>query len=191
MITACAVPRPDLTVTLGTPNACNACHADKSAQWAADAVRTWYGPERKGFQHYAAAFHDAWADRADAERLLTAAASDHETPGFARAGALAELGSRLSAANVGLARSGLADPDPMVRIGALDMLENAPAQDIWPIAAPLLERSGPRGQATGGRSPRGGPGGEPAGRRPRRPSTMPRPSSSRRRSSTPTGRKRG
>ena len=26
----------------------------------------------------------------------------------------------------------------MVRIGALDMLENAPAQDIWPIAAPLL-----------------------------------------------------
>ena len=132
------VPRPDLTVTLGTPNACNACHADKSAQWAADAVRTWYGPERKGFQHYAAAFHDAWADRADAERLLTAAASDHETSGFAHAGALAELGSRLSAANVGLARSGLADPDPMVRIGALDMLEKAPAQDIWPIAAPLL-----------------------------------------------------
>ena len=132
------IPRPDLTVTLGTPNVCNACHTDKSAQWAADAVRTWYGLERKGFQHYAKAFHDAWADRHDSERLLTAAASDHETPGFARAGALAELGSPLWAANAGLARSGLADPDPMVRIGALDMLESAPAQDIWPIAAPLL-----------------------------------------------------
>ena len=34
------IPRPDLTVTLGTPNACNQCHADKTAQWAADAVTT-------------------------------------------------------------------------------------------------------------------------------------------------------
>ena len=35
------IPRPDLTVLLETPNACNACHADKSAQWAAGAIRSW------------------------------------------------------------------------------------------------------------------------------------------------------
>ena len=132
------IPRPDLSVRLGTPNACNACHADKTAQWAADAVQSWHGPDRKGFQHYAAAFHDAWSDQADAANLLAAAASDHETPGFARAGALAEMAPSLSAANVDVARSSLADPDPMVRIGALDMLENAPPEQIWPIAAPLL-----------------------------------------------------
>ncbi len=132
------VPRPDLSVKLGTPNACNACHADKSAQWAADAVVTWHGPDRKGFQHYAAAFHDAWADAADAETLLKAVAADPETPGFARAGALGELSPFLSAETVGLARTGLADPDPMVRIGALDMLDGAPADDLWPIVAPSL-----------------------------------------------------
>ena len=32
------VPRPDLSIALGTPNACNACHADRSAAWAADAI---------------------------------------------------------------------------------------------------------------------------------------------------------
>ena len=33
------VPRPDLSVKLGTPNACNACHADRTPQWAAEARR--------------------------------------------------------------------------------------------------------------------------------------------------------
>ena len=132
------VPRPDLTVKLGTPNACNACHADKSPQWAADAVQGWHGPDRKGFQHYAAAFHDAWSDAADAEALLTKAASDGDTPGFARAGALAALQPYLSGETVKLAKAGLADPDPMVRIGALDMLEGAPSEDLWPIVAPEM-----------------------------------------------------
>ena len=132
------IPRPDLTVTLGTPNACNACHADKTAQWAADAVQSWHGPTRKGFQHYARAFHDAWSDGADAGALLEATASDPETPGFARAGALAELAPSLRPYNLGLAKSSLADPDPMVRIGGLDMLGGAEPQQIWPLAAPLL-----------------------------------------------------
>ncbi|WP_336487707.1 tetratricopeptide repeat protein, partial [Methylobacterium nigriterrae] len=60
------------------------------------------------------------------------------TPAFARGSALSELASRLSAANLDLARKGLADPDPMMRIGALDMLEGAPAARIWQRVSPLL-----------------------------------------------------
>ncbi|WP_336491095.1 tetratricopeptide repeat protein, partial [Methylobacterium nigriterrae] len=60
------------------------------------------------------------------------------TPAFARGSALSELASRLSAANLDLARKGLADRDPLVRIGALDMLEGAPASRIWPLVSPLL-----------------------------------------------------
>ncbi len=132
------IPRPDLTATLGTPNACNACHAEKSAEWAADAIQSWRGPGRKGFQNYAAAFHDAWSDAADAEALLTQVAASRGAPGFARAGALSELQQFLSPRTLDLARAGLSDPDPMVRIGALDMLERAPSADLWPIVAPLL-----------------------------------------------------
>jgi predicted CXXCH cytochrome family protein len=132
------IPRPDLSVTLGTPNACNDCHKDKSAEWAAAAVARWHGPDRKGFQTYAAAFHAAWSDQADAAALLAKVATDADTPAFARASALSELGPYLSPANAELARAGLADPDPMVRIGALDMLESVPGTQLWPLVSPLL-----------------------------------------------------
>jgi predicted CXXCH cytochrome family protein len=135
------VPRPDLSVKLGTPNACNDCHSDQSAEWAAAAVERWYGPERKGFQKYAEAFHSAWTEKADAAALLSVVAADRSAPAFARASALSELVPRVSPSNIGLARTGLADPDPMVRIGALDMLESVPAAQIWPLASPLLSDS--------------------------------------------------
>ena len=132
------VPRPDLSVKLGTPNACNDCHKDKSADWAAAAVENWYGPNREGFQNYAEAFHAAWADQPDAATLLAAVAADGNTPAFARASALTDLAPSLSPTNGNLARAGLSDPDPMVRIGALDMLESVPTGQVWPLASPLL-----------------------------------------------------
>ena len=135
------IPRPDLSVKLGTPNACNYCHTDKSAQWAADAVARWFGPDRKGVQTYADAFHAAWGDRAGAEKLLASVAADGNMPNVARASALAELAPHVSPANADLAHRALSDPDPMVRIGAMDMLANVPAAQIWPLVAPLLSDS--------------------------------------------------
>ena len=132
------IPRPDLSASLGTPNACNDCHTDKSAQWAAAVIESWHGGERKGLQKYAQAFHAAWADQADAEALLSAVTAARNTPAFARAGALTELASRPSPASINLARSALSDPDPMVRIGALDMLAGVPPGQLWPVVAPLL-----------------------------------------------------
>jgi Flp pilus assembly protein TadD len=132
------IPRPDLSAKLETPNACNDCHSDKSPQWAAAAIEGWFGPERKGFQTYGAAFHASRTDQADAAALLSVVAADSNAPAIARASALAELGSRTSPRNIGIARGALADPDPGVRIGALDMLENLPAGQVWPWVAPLL-----------------------------------------------------
>jgi tetratricopeptide (TPR) repeat protein len=132
------IPRPDLSVKLGTPNACNDCHKDKSADWAAATIEGWYGPDRKGFQNYATAFHAAWNDQPDAARLLAVVAADRNTPAIARAGALGELSSRVTPAILGLARTSLTDPDPMVRIGALEMLQDLPLDQRWSIASPLL-----------------------------------------------------
>jgi predicted CXXCH cytochrome family protein len=132
------IPRPDVSAELGTPNACNGCHADKSPQWAAAAVEKWFGPNREGFQTYASAFHAARTDAADAAALLAAVASGRIVPAVARVTALSELAPYVSPRNIALARTGLADPDPMVRIGALDMLENLQAGQVWPIVSPLL-----------------------------------------------------
>jgi len=37
------IPDPLLTKELGIPNACNRCHTDKSADWAAVSTEKWYG----------------------------------------------------------------------------------------------------------------------------------------------------
>jgi predicted CXXCH cytochrome family protein len=132
------IPRPDLSVKLGTPNACNGCHTDKSPEWAASAMEQWYGPNRKGFQNYADAFHASWTERPDAASLLATVAANPVTPAIARASALSELRSRVTPGNIELARKGISDPDPMVRIAALDMLEGIAGNRVWPLAASLL-----------------------------------------------------
>ena len=132
------VPRPDLSVKNGTPNACNDCHTDKPAQWAADAVDRWFGPDRKGFQTYTDAFAAASANRTDVRQLLASVAGDPNVPNVARANALVELGPYISPANADLARRSLADSDPTIRIAATDMLAAVPATQVWPLVAPLL-----------------------------------------------------
>ncbi|WP_435274116.1 multiheme c-type cytochrome [Psychrobium sp. nBUS_13] len=37
------VPRPDLSIKYGTPNACINCHKDKNNQWASDTLTQWHG----------------------------------------------------------------------------------------------------------------------------------------------------
>jgi Flp pilus assembly protein TadD len=130
-----------LSAKLGTPNACSGGHIDKSADWAATAVENWFGPNREGFQNYGEAFHAAWTDEPNAGDLLSTVAKDTNTPAYVRASALSELAPYLSPKNIGVAKAGLTDPDPVVRIGALDMLESVPPSQIWQLAAPLLSDS--------------------------------------------------
>ena len=40
-------PDPVLTKELGTPNACNTCHADKGLDWQIEWTNKWYGPTKK------------------------------------------------------------------------------------------------------------------------------------------------
>jgi Flp pilus assembly protein TadD len=135
------IPRPDLSAKLETPSTCNDCHSDKSADWAEAKIEAWHGPARKGFQKYAEAFRAAWTGAPGATELLGAVASGRGTPAFARASALTELASRASQANINLARDALRDPDPMVRIAGLGMVDRLPVNQVWPIASPLLSDS--------------------------------------------------
>jgi predicted CXXCH cytochrome family protein len=128
------IPRPDLSAQFGTPNACNDCHRDKSAEWSAEGIASWFGPQRHGYQTFAGAFRAAWTARPDAQALLTAIASGTDVPAFARASALAEL----PAPDAELARRGLTDPDPMIRLGALDLIEALPAHQLWGLASSRL-----------------------------------------------------
>jgi Flp pilus assembly protein TadD len=132
------VPRPDLSATLGTPNACNACHADKSAEWAAAAIEHWYGPKREGFQTFAPAFHAARAELPEGRDLLAQVIAAPETPGIVRATAYAEMTPYLAPDLVPALRRGLADSDPLIRLGALRGLDAVSVDRRWAVAGPML-----------------------------------------------------
>ncbi len=128
------IPRPDLSVATGAPNACNDCHRDSSAAWAAQQIEAWFGEGRHGFQTYGPAFHAAWSEAPDAQARLAAIAGSGDVPGIVHASALAEL----PAPDLDLIRRGLSDPDPLVRLGALDGLESWPVDRLWPLIAAQL-----------------------------------------------------
>ncbi len=86
------IPRPDLSVKLGTPNACNNCHDDKSAQWAANQVREWYGDQRiAGYQNYAETFYNARLGHPAGGEQLVKLIENEATPDIAKATAIQEL----------------------------------------------------------------------------------------------------
>lgn len=132
------VPRPDISVKLGTPNPCGSCHADKSADWAVSAIQRWKGTNQQGTPTYADAFHSVWNGRPDAASLLAELVTNEAMPAVVRASGFNGLAAFVSPASLDLARAGLRDPDPMVRIGALDALEVVPGPQVWGLVAPLL-----------------------------------------------------
>jgi predicted CXXCH cytochrome family protein len=132
------VPRPDLTVKLGTPNACNVCHGDRSAQWAADAVAERFDTGRTDAFHYGEALRAGREWLPGAEGLLNAVAADPEVPGIVRASALSLLGRYLGAGSLETLQNALRDPDPLVRTGALGALGSVEPQLRLQFAYPLL-----------------------------------------------------
>lgn len=128
------LPRPDQSVEFGTPNACNGCHTDHDAHWAAQQVREWYGHHPEGYQQFARALFAANAGTMDANAQLRAVAGDPTQPAVARATALANV----TAAPRAMIARALHDPNPMVRFGALQSMERASPDDRLALAAPLL-----------------------------------------------------
>ena len=132
------IPRPDLSVKIGTPNACNTCHQDQTPQWAAKQVSAWYGKLPTGFQQYAEALQATRDQAPTAGRELATLIRSTQTPDIARATALAAIGPYVNRANADVLASGVADSEPMVRAATLTALEQLPQGLQVRLAWPLL-----------------------------------------------------
>jgi predicted CXXCH cytochrome family protein len=132
------VPRPDLSVKLGTPNACTNCHAERSAEWAAKQVREWYGGDPEGYQRYAGALDAGRRGEPAAGKGLAELVRDSDVPDIARATALARLGPYLSPETVDVVAQGLAEDNPMLRVAALEALESVPMNIRAQLAFPSI-----------------------------------------------------
>jgi len=131
------VPRPDLTLQYGVPNACNGCHADKSAAWAAAAIEQAHGPQRQGYQHFAGALAGARGGAPGTLRQLLALAGDTNSPDIARATAVAALGVYPGESTLPALRDAAANTDPLLRSAAMDAALSFPPQQRAALALPL------------------------------------------------------
>ncbi len=112
------VPRPDLSDKLGTPNACNQCHPDKSTIF-------WAGRQRYP----------------EAEEGLLRLAGDRQLPPMIRANAISLLGGYNSPATTQLITRLTNDPDPLIRYATLSVVQSGEAEFIRNLAVPRLRDS--------------------------------------------------
>ena len=117
------VPRPDLSEALDTPNACNGCHAEKPAAWAASAVERWYPDSRHRGPHFGEVLSAARSHSPQAADRLLALAADPQQPGIVRATALDLLRNQAQPGQLMTVQRLLADDDALVRAAALHWLE--------------------------------------------------------------------
>jgi Flp pilus assembly protein TadD len=131
------IPRPDLTEAVGSPNACNQCHTDKSTEWASAAAADWFGEPDPG--HFAFAIHDGRTGALGANDKLADAISDTSSSAIVRATALTLLRQPLSREQFELIRNGLNNADPLIRTAALRATAVLSPELHAELAAPLLD----------------------------------------------------
>ncbi len=133
------IPRPDRTLALGVPNACNQCHTDRGAQWASTRIKEWVAQPAPGFQNFAEALYAGEHASASGRPMLLSVAEDVQQPAVARASAVALLPHYPGPRTSEVLHGALKDADPLVRSAAVEALGNdAPEERLrWllPLAA--------------------------------------------------------
>ncbi len=133
------VPRPDLTEALDTRDACTDCHTDRDPAWASERAAGWWGMERRERPHYGEVLEAGRLGGPGAGRALAELILDTTQPIMARATAASLLRSHLGTQTLPALQAGLADPSPLVRLGALSTLEAVSRQGRAAMGAGLME----------------------------------------------------
>jgi Flp pilus assembly protein TadD len=132
------VPRPDLSLAIGTPNACGACHAEQGAAWAAQAVARWRGGAAPPTPHFGVALDAGRRGLPGASRALVELASDATRPAIVRATALSLLPAGPEPAALALLEGAVRDGEPLLRLAATEAAQRWPAEPRRRLAAPGL-----------------------------------------------------
>src|SRR6185312_8694286 len=129
-----AVPRPDLSARLGTPNACAACHTGRGDAWAAEAIARHRSGRRQGpwgAELLGPAMWSARHEQPDALASVRALVADPRVAGLPKATALAALGTAAPLDVAAIAGPLLHDPDPWARWSRCSPRPRRPARRCW------------------------------------------------------------
>jgi len=122
------IPRPDLSTTYGTPNACTTCHEKGTNAWAAENMDLWYGKGWRERPTIAHAFAGAARNDPASIEALRKLVADQNQAGIVKGSAIAEM-SRLGGADVVTdVKAAAGNSDPLVRLGAAEAAGNLPPE---------------------------------------------------------------
>jgi tetratricopeptide (TPR) repeat protein len=117
------IPRPDLSIKLGTPNACNRCHVDKTDQWSDEYITKWYGPARRA--QYGTIIDAGRKQLPEAQKGLIKLAADPLYPVIVRSTALSLLAAYPAEETSEAFELALMDDEALIRRTAVDHLRAA------------------------------------------------------------------
>ncbi|MFV8782125.1 tetratricopeptide repeat protein [Microbulbifer sp. SA54] len=129
------VPRPDLSMSIGSPNACTGCHSDRPASWAAEVLESKFG---KPDPHYGEALFAGRTGAPDAEGRLLNLVMDEAQPEIVRATAVSMLPHFLSQTSAQVLQVIAQGDDALLHLGLAQALENVPERIRPAVAIPLL-----------------------------------------------------
>jgi tetratricopeptide (TPR) repeat protein len=129
-------PRPDLTLSIGSPNACNDCHSDKQVSWSQNYMIKWYGGKRR--PHYGETF--AAAEKRDSKAIpeLILYAGNELFPLMVRATAVSLLANYDDTLSRNAVVRALSDPASLVRHSAINGFQPEDLRSFEKLLTPLL-----------------------------------------------------
>ena len=130
------IPRPDLSTSLGTPNACNRCHYDKSNEWSQEYMVLWYGTRQR--PHYGSILAAGREHQPEALEALAKLAEDRLYPAIARATALEQLSAYENEKSSLAFILALTDEEAIMRHTAVRRLNEPDPWKMLSLLSPLL-----------------------------------------------------
>jgi predicted CXXCH cytochrome family protein len=131
------IPRPDLSSSLNTPNACNSCHTDKSSQWATEKLQAHAGNNWKK-PHYGEVLAQARLAIPSSYNTLIELILDKEQPAIVRSTAIGLLSNFPTRNYQPMLSDLLGDNEVLIRFGSLRAAESIPP-DQQQLLIPLLK----------------------------------------------------
>lgn len=131
------IPRPDLSISHNSPNACTSCHEEKNNQWAAKQLEEWHGKPQtvaSSKQHLMALNS---GQIISLQQHLTIV-SDEQLDVISRATALQLLSMSTQSITADILKPFLSHQEALIRLAAANAAVLLPANDKVTFVAPLL-----------------------------------------------------
>ena len=121
------IPRPDVSLLVGSPDTCTSCHEGKDALWAQKAIKKWYPDGRWRRPHFSAAFLKGQNGEPGAANELIGVLENKSLAPIIRASAAAFLGRFTpdKAVIAALTEASQNQKEPLIRYGVAKALNRA------------------------------------------------------------------